>query len=222
MALSEEQLFILRNDLRTLAHIEYEEVENELLDHYATLTEQKMDDGHDFENASSYAWAELGAGAGLNKIHRDYEKNIRKQVSTRHREILKSYFRWPTILSTAVICGLMYWLAAVISPKAIYMIRLLLFLAPGLILLYTFIRKEHRHTDARKLAWEYMNRYANLPIAFMQASNSINILFDSKTRPISFIQSHPTISTGWACVLFIYTLSFFQLYRESFHYKTAR
>ena len=40
--LAANQLQILRIDLKDLAGIEYDDVLNELLDHYATLTEQRM------------------------------------------------------------------------------------------------------------------------------------------------------------------------------------
>lgn len=220
--LTESQLSILRHDLRTLAHIEYEEVENELLDHYATLTEQKMVEGQTFDQASCLAWKDLGEGIGLQQIQEDYEKNVRKQISTRHKEIVKDCFRWPTVLGTLLICGLMYQLAFVLSPRTNYIITQLLFVGPGLILLYAMLNKQHRHADSRKLVWQYLHRHANLPFAFLQLSNLLNAFIEKENKPVSFLQAHPAVATGLACVLLIYTLTFLQLYRERFYYRIAR
>ncbi|RCR70234.1 hypothetical protein [Larkinella punicea] len=219
--LTPHHLTLLRQDLRTLAHIEYQEVENELLDHYAMLTEQKMETGQVFEYASANAWKELGEGIGLQQIQEEFIKNIRKQISSRHLEILKSYFRWPTVIGTLFICGLVYQLSTVLGPKTIYIVTQFLFLSPGLILIYALVRKEHRHTDTRKLAWQYMNSRANIPTAFLQFNNMLPFFLNNEDKPTPFLLMHPSISTGLACVLLIYTLTFMELYRENFSYKTA-
>ena len=99
------QLAQLRADLQQLAQIEYDEVLAELLDHYVTLTEQKMVAGLAFADASNYAWQELGSGNGLTQIQDDWERAIKHQIKTRHIEIVKSYFRWPTIVTALLIAG---------------------------------------------------------------------------------------------------------------------
>jgi len=106
--LTPSQLTVLRQDLHKLAQIEYDAVFAELLDHYATLTEQKMADGQSFEYASAYAWADLGSGEGMQRLQDDYVKAIRQQVAARHKAIVKSYFRWPTIVVTALMAVLVY------------------------------------------------------------------------------------------------------------------
>ncbi|GAB3249042.1 hypothetical protein GCM10027347_05840 [Larkinella harenae] len=220
--LAEYQISVLRHDLRTLAHIEYEEVENELLDHYATLTEQAMANGQTFGQASYEAWVALGEGVGLLQIQEDFVKNVRKQVSDRHKEIVKSYFRWPTIVTTLLICGLLYLLSTVLSPGVLYLIICALFISPGLILLYAVLRRENRHTDSRKLVWQYMNENANLPIFSIHFAKLVDYFVGNKNKPVFFFQEYPAFSAGLACILLIYALTFLQLYQERFYYKIAR
>ncbi|MGM9507909.1 hypothetical protein ACS5NO_09285 [Larkinella sp. GY13] len=214
-------LTLLRQDLRTLAHIEYEEVENELLDHYATLTEQKIEAGQFFEYASANAWAELGAGPGLQQIQEEFVKNINKQVSNRHREIVLSYFRWPTLVGTLLLCGLVYQLADILSTKSIYLLMQGLFLMSGLILLYAVIRKQNRYVDSRKLVWQYIGSRANLSMGFLHLTNMVNALLDEDSKPFLLVKSYPELVMGLICILLIYSVTFLQLYRENFSYKTA-
>jgi hypothetical protein len=219
--LTSSQLTFLRQDLRGLAHIEYDDVENELLDHYATLTEQKLADGQTFQQASAYAWEELGSGPGLLKIQEDYVKNIRKQISTRHLEIMKSYFRWPAIVGTLLICGLMYQLSSLLAPKTIYIIVVLLLFGPSLVLLYAAIRKQNRHNDSRKLAWQYMNSRASIPMAILQGTNGFGMLLRDDAKMSGLLLDHPVVMVGLGCIALVYALTFLQLYRERFYYKVA-
>lgn len=57
MNLTATQLSALRLGLQSLANIEHDEVLDELLDHYAMLTEQKMAEAYAFDEASKWARA---------------------------------------------------------------------------------------------------------------------------------------------------------------------
>ncbi|GAB3897264.1 hypothetical protein GCM10028803_15570 [Larkinella knui] len=219
--LTPHHLTILRHDLRTLAHIEYEEVENELLDHYATLTEQKMEAGQDFEHASAYAWAELGAGPGLNTIQRDYEKNIRKQVSSRHLEILKSYFRWPTVVMTLLIGGLVHKMTPSIPVRFILAGMHITILIPFVIMGISYLKSQDLGNDSRKITWTHLNARAAFFVNIFQASLSLQFQGDGSAK-VLFFQNHAAILSIVESIVIIYLLSFLQLYRENFSYKTAR
>ena len=220
MALSETQLTLLRQDLRTLAHIEYEEVENELLDHYATLTGQKMEAGQVFEYASANAWAELGAGPGLNIIQRDYERNIRKQISSRHLEILKSYFRWPTVLTTFLVAIFIHKTTLFIPTRFILLGIYFVILIPFGILGYSYMKSRELGSDSRKITWTHLNARAAFFVNIFQAS--LGVPFEGEgSAKVHFFQTHAAILTILECVVIIYLLSFVQLYRENFSYKTA-
>ncbi|RRB04531.1 hypothetical protein [Larkinella rosea] len=218
--LTSYQLSRLRYDLRTLAHIEYEEVENELLDHYATLTEQKMAEGHDVEHASSYAWAELGAGPGLNAIQRDFEKNIKKQVSARHLEILKSYFRWPTIVTTVLIGVLIYIVTPFISARTTLIGTYFVVLIPLGILGFSYLKSRELSSSSRKITWAHLNARAVFIVNIFQMLLGLPFQGDSSAR-VHFFQTNLTVVGMLECVIVVYLLSFIQLYRENFRYKTA-
>ncbi|WP_421828960.1 hypothetical protein [Larkinella sp.] len=220
MALSEKQLTILRHDLRTLAHIEYEEVENELLDHYATLTEQKMEVGQVFEYASANAWAELGAGPSLNAIQRNYEKNIRKQISSRHLEILKSYFRWPTVLTTLLIALLIYKITPTISTRSIFVGIHITVLIPFGIMGVCYLKSRKLGSDSRKITWTHLNARVAFFVNILQSSLSLPFQGEGSLK-IHFFQTHTAVLSIVECIVIIYLLSFIQLYRENFSYKTA-
>lgn len=218
--LTSNQLNSLRQDLRTLAHIEYEEVENELLDHYATLTEQKQAEGHDFEHASSYAWAELGAGAGLNAIQRDFEKNIRKQVSTRHLEILKSYFRWPTVMATLLMGVLVYIVIPILADNVLLIILLLSIFIQMAVVQHCYYKNKEVAGTSKKVIWDSLSYRAGILL------NSASFFLNMRSNGVIFGAQGPSqinadIGAILCFVAIIYSISFLQLYRENFRYKTA-
>lgn len=123
MTLTTHQLNTLRHDLVSLATIEYDDVMAELLDHYASLTEQKMANGLAFDEASKWAWLELGSGVGLQKIQDDYEKGIQQQVKDQHLAIIKGYFRWPMLVTTALVGAVAYLTIPFLSSRELLTIR---------------------------------------------------------------------------------------------------
>jgi uncharacterized membrane protein len=214
------QLNSLRYDLRTLAHIEYEEVENELLDHYATLTEQKMDQGNDFEHASSYAWAVLGAGPALNAIQRDFETNIRKQISSRHLEILKNYFRWPTVLTTLLIGGLVSIITPILSENLILIIVLFSVFIQMAVVQYCYYKNKEQTGTSKKIIWESLAYRAGILLnsaSFILSIGSTDVFF--KTQDL--LRMNATVTAILCFVAIIYSMSFIQLYRETFSYKVS-
>ncbi|KAA9355193.1 hypothetical protein [Larkinella humicola] len=218
--LTPHHLTHLRQDFRTLAHIEYEEVENELLDHYATLTEQRMEVGQDFEHASANAWAELGAGPGLNAIQRDYEKNIRKQISSRHLEILKRYFRWPTVLTTLLVGVLVYIVIPVLADDVLVLILLLSAFIQMAVVQYCCYKSKELAGTSKKIIWDSLSYRAGILL------NSAGFFLNMRSTGVIFGAQGPLqINAGIAAILcsiaIIYSMSFIQLYRENFSYKVA-
>jgi hypothetical protein len=112
MTLTSRQLNALRHDLKTLVEIKYDHLRDELLDHYATLTEEKMNAGYVFDDASTAAWIEMGNGEGIQRIQTDYEAVTKRDIRARHWQIVKSLWSWPTIVSTLLIGVLTTYLIA--------------------------------------------------------------------------------------------------------------
>lgn len=213
--LTPDQLALLRQDLIILASIKYDEVMAELLDHYASLTEQHMANGLSFTDASKWAWAEMGSGEGIQQIQTDFEKSISK----RHIAIMKSYFGWPTIITTGLIATLVY----VITPlMPLYMTRTLMksfYLTPLLIILYEYRININKQADRQKIFWLYLTKSSKswylLSILWGFFLNDFN-----HRKSIAWLfQFHSTVGVILYCLSLVYTISFLQLFKENFELK---
>jgi hypothetical protein len=220
--LTPAQLDLLRLDLSGLANIEYDEVMTELLDHYASLTERKMDAGMSFDNATKWAWAELGSGEGLQQIQTDYEKSITAQVRTRHIEILKSYFRWPAFVTTALVGALMYFAAPFITANGMFFVFSVCVLSPIGVLFYGYREHLDQQTDSRKIVWTYLRQMYSLfwNLYYILGLSGVNPLFDVKSKNWLF-QVHSTVGLILCMFSLLYAVSYIQLFKENFSLKIA-
>ncbi|SOD89778.1 hypothetical protein [Spirosoma fluviale] len=220
--LTPTQLDLLRLDLSGLANIEYDEVMTELLDHYASLTERKMALNMSFDDASKWAWAELGSGEGLQQIQTDYEKSIMKQVRVRHFEILKSYFRWPAFVTTALLGTLMYFTAPFISANGMFTVFFVCGLSPLAVLFYGHRKHLDQQTDKRKIVWTYLRESGSFifNLFYVFGINGLDSLFEEKSK-IWLFQVHSTIGLVLCMVVLLYAVSFIQLFKENFSLKLA-
>ncbi len=216
MALTDFELKCLRYDLVELAHIEYTDVLNELLDHYATLTEQEMARGFTFDDASKWAWAELGAGKGLQAIQGNYVDSTRKHLKNRHLNIVKSYFRWPSITVTLLLGVLVYQLLVVMTHTASNVAFAMVLLSPCLALAYTFINGGSEYDNSQKLAWKYLKQHANLPMTLISLANFFGEEYKSDIHPLT-----AALASVFCVAYLLNAVSLFQLSREQFHYKLA-
>ena len=160
--LTTTQLNVLRADLQGLAGIEYDDVLNELLDHYATLTEQRVATGLAFDDASKWAWAELGSGEGLQAVQDDYVKNIQQQVRLQHLTILKSYFRWPTFVVTALVAALVHVTVPLLPEDAVVVSFWVLAVMPIGINMWGHRKSAERLSGSGPIVFEYMKRNSGL------------------------------------------------------------
>ncbi len=212
MNLTSSQLNALRLDLQQLANIEYNDVLSELLDHYATLTEQKMETGLSFSDASKWAWAELGSGEGLQAIQDDYVKNIQRQIGSRHIDIVKSYFRWPTFVTTALVGILVYLTVPLMSADILTVGFCLLALTPIGITIWGYRQSVDQHGSSGPIVFKYMQRRGGLSVHLIQ-------VFYVYEKPSIYLQTHTTALVIFCLLLLLYTISFMQLFRDHFAYK---
>ena len=221
--LTPSQLRYLRCDLLDLANIKYDEVMAELLDHYASLTEQKMINGMSFDQASKWSWAELGSGKGIQSIQDDYVRNIKRQIRSQHLLILKSYFRWPTIITTALIGLLVYLMVPVLPARTVLIGSFCISAVPSLFLLSGYWNGYHQSTGSQNLVWKYVERNGLIPVNLFQiALNFSDSIGDSSsTTTQAFLQTHTGILVTACLFSLLYSISFVQLYRYSYTYKPA-
>ena len=223
MELTPNQLKSLRFDLEDLAHIEYDDVLAELLDHYASLTEYKMTTGLSFDDASKWAWTELGSGKGIQSIQNDYTKNIKQHIRSQHLLVLKNYFRWPTIITT-LLAGLLVYMSVPLLPgRTVIMVSFCIGIIPLLFLLSGYWNGYHRSGGTKKIVWKYIEYKGLLPANLFQiALNFSNVFIDGDSGTTrGFLQSHTSVSVIICLLFLLYSLSFVQLYRHRYVYKTA-
>lgn len=221
MALTPLQLKSLRYDLVELAEIKYDDVVDELLDHYASLTEQKMATGLAFEDASKCAWTQLGGHRGIKHIQASSVKAIKQQISAQHMAILKSYFRWPTLLTTVLVGLLAYVVVPLVPVKALILSTFFIGLIPYLFIIRGYYYGFNKQTDTSKLVWEYMLHKGGLAVTFIQLGLNLpkGFLENAPQETRTFLQTYPTVSVLICLFLLLYTASFIQLFKHQYKHK---
>lgn len=221
MALTPFQLKYLRYNLIGPGDIKYDDVVDELLDHYASLTEQKMATGLSFEEAGRQAWAELGAAKGVQKIQTSFIEAIGQQIKTQHFTILKSYFRWPTLVTTILVGLLVYVVVPQIPVRRLILGTLLIGLIPYLFILRGYYYGFHKQTNTGKLVWEYLLSKCGLAVYLINLSLNIpkGFIENAPESTRTFLQTYPTVSVLICLLLLLYTTSFIQLFQHQYKHK---
>ncbi len=219
MLLATDQLTYLRTDLQRLADIKYDPVLNELLDHYATLTEQHMDTGISFEEASKWAWNDLGQGEGIQQIQDDYIANVHQQIRSRHLTIIKSYFRWPAFLTTSLVGVLVYLVVPLIPFGYVVTLLYAVILFPSAVMSWLERKLKNEPTSQQALVFENAAKYRNqhVNVVIFVSNFLITSVGDESRR---FLQIHSTITIVVCVLLLLYAISFVQLLNERFDFRT--
>ncbi|MVM35852.1 hypothetical protein GO755_37900 [Spirosoma sp. HMF4905] len=225
--LTSEQLRLLRHDLLHLANISYSEVMDELLDHYASLTEKWMREDYSFDEASRKAWNELGNGRGILHIQERYKKLLLHQLQLQHWSIVRRYFRWPTLITTLLVGTLAYltvraWPSSILS--ALFFVCVfapyLLFIPSELRLFWQKqIQKRALLTSLRREVVYRQARYGNYLYLFVIQLPIlvISLFFDgtnSRTSRPYLFEWHTALSAALAFVAIMYTLTYLELYTK--------
>lgn len=217
MSLTENQLQTLRTDLHQLANIEYSDVMTELLDHYASLTEERMATGLPFTEASKWAWTDLGSGKGLQAIQADFIKTTQQHVRHQHWSIAKSYFRWPILLITILTGALLHLMVPMIPAKGILLLLFVIGVIPGLVIQFTSAPDVNGLADTSKILRDYLRKQAVMLVSLSQFwFNGSAVLFGNNSARFAFLDTHSNLSTVVLLLLLLYVASFSQLLYRHF------
>lgn len=128
----------LQSIIQTLkaSGIKYHEVYEELLDHYATAIEGKIEQGQAFDEALHEVHQEFGARRGVKQIQECYYKQIWNHYRLMQWQHFKQLFRWPQMISSLIIGILVYFIANLLQDTKI--IKLSVFLIALLPLFMAF------------------------------------------------------------------------------------
>lgn len=217
MPLTTQQLAVLRHELTTQVLFDYDHLRDELLDHYATLTEEYIAHNLLFQAARTAAWQAMGGARGIQKIQNDYEAVTNQQIRARYKVITKRLLRWPTVVITLLTATLFSYLQFVLPPLPSKLLSFLLIISPLLVMLTAWIPYHRRGDSRQKLVWRYIVHTASWPVGLI---NVVNLF---RVRPELSSSVFGTIS--WVSLLVLAVLNLFiavslvQLTREHFSFK---
>jgi cation transport ATPase len=223
--------------------IKYQDLYEELLDHYITAIEDRMANGQNFREAfgevhsgfenyklylGSFSYFDARkfttvqkANFGLARLQSEYEDKLSKEISKRHWEIMKSYFRWPTVI-TALSVGFLTFQVAHLVPRNIFIwmmfacsfFPLLLILPESIRNLKQYLLKNRQFVNTLKTNAIVGRMFLSI-IVFSCFLNTIH--FSKGFFEYNLLEQNPIpIITSLSCFYIAYSLSFYQLYRERF------
>ncbi len=172
-----------------------------------------MDQGYSFEDASGWAWAELGSGVGLHAVQDDYVMNIERQVRSRHFGIVRSYFRWPTFVTTALIGVLVYLMVPLLPADVVTVGFWFLALVPTAITMWGYRKSIDQSSGSGRITFQYMGRRMG---GLLLNAGTVFFIFD---KPKAYLQTHTTVLVLVCLLSLLYLISFVQLFREKFIYN---
>ena len=216
--LTTDQLNFLKGHLNSI-NIKYEETFNEFLDHYATLTEQKIAEGVHFHDAWRLSLETMGGADKLRYLEEKSVEQWREQLSRRHWQIIRNCFRWPAIVSTVLVGVLVYQLLSMIGLRYF---RLLTYGFIGLPMIYFLL---FQYLPTLVAYWQgKRSRIHSLKDAIVAPNLNIiafllcigNVLKDglNETFTQTYSQLYQAFYLSLGFFLVIYSFSLFQLYQE--------
>lgn len=244
MKLTTEQLDLISKEIIT-GGIKYQDLYEELLDHYITAIEDRIKLGTGFEEALR----EVHSGFekhhypvsflyyydnrrfktvqkpnyGLVKLQDEYKERLNKEISKRHWQIIRNYFRWPMLLTTLFV-GLLTFQFSSLVPRHYFAWAMTSFVLFPLFMvlpqagkqLWNYFGGKHKFVNSLKTN----AIYSRLGLLFAFVSVTLNLptaFFDYHI----FKQGSPVVIACLLCFYIAYSLSFYQLYRERFKVHAA-
>ncbi len=235
--LSKEELDYVRDAIIKTSRVKYQDFYEEIYDHYLTSIETQMAEGKDFEAAfvqihGSFLHCEYTvklAGNhttyyGLEALEMEYLQDMESRIKKRHWQILKSYFRWPTIITTFLVGVLAYLFTDFIAynpklfPRTILSIAFIPFIIGAWYYVRIFIDKQLKKRELILSAkGQLIGMKAVLISNLIQIMNIPRHFFDFNI----FTQSSIPVLASIMFAFLIYLSSYWQLYREQYDVKVA-
>lgn len=133
--------------------LKYQEVYEELVDHYTTAVEMKIQDGKSFEQALEEVHKDFGGNKGVKHIEERFNSQMFRFYRNLHLKNIGNNFRWPQTLVTLIIGGLVYALSYLLQGNILLFYGLsILALVPFALSLYYFFKLRREATYSRKTA----------------------------------------------------------------------
>lgn len=247
MKLTTEQVNLISKEI-IKGGIKYQDLYEELLDHYILAIEDRMSQGKSFDEAFGEVHSEfvnyksfLGsfsyfdarkfttvqkANFGLARLQSEYEEKLTQEISKRHWQIMKNYFRWPTVI-TALSVGFLTFQFAHLVPRNIFIwmmfacsfFPLLLILPESIRNLKQYLLKNRQFVNTLKTNTIVGRMFLSITV-FSCVLNTIH--FSKGFFEYNLLEQNPIpIITSLSCFYITYSFSFYQLYHERFKVNRA-
>lgn len=246
MKLTTEQLDLISKEI-IQGGIKYQDLYEELLDHYITAIEDRMANGMAFGEAFgevnisfvNYRPALIERyyydvrslkkvtqySSGLSRLQKDYERNLKGEIKKRHWQIMGNYFRWPTVVTSLLVGALTFQFAYLVSSKTLFGFFVILAFAPILFLLPStylhcigYLKKERKFINSLK--WTAIGAQATFALSLFNCFVFVPRAVGIELKAFSPQVQVATVAT-LICFYLAYSLSFYQLYKERFKVKTT-
>lgn len=209
-------------DTLKAAGLKYQEVYEELIDHYSTAIDVKTEEGKSFEEALKEVHTDFGGNKGIKHIEERYNKQLFRFYRNLHLKNIGNHFRWPQALGTLIIGGLVYYLSHLLQGNIFLLYGLsLLALLPFAISIYYFFRLRKEANYTKKTA------KGNMLIGISgYALNFLNLLifvprvFLNQTTGKEILLYYPAFVAVVITLYLIYLLSFIKTL-EQVPFKTT-
>jgi hypothetical protein len=238
MKLTTEQVDLISKEIIE-GGIKYQDLYEELLDHYILAIEDRISHGQTFGEAFEEVhtdfinykrplsvWDRYDSGGkpkfGLVKLQDEYQDNLTEEISKKHWQIMKNYFRWPTIV-TSLLVGLLTFQFAYLVPRQYFkwVIAICVF-APIFLVLPQFIYALWLYISRRRRFFISLKGHAiNLRLTFILGIGQMVFRVPFSDNYSILKQGPLSLVAAITCFYIAYSLSFYQLYRERFKVNRA-
>ncbi len=239
MKLTTEQLDLISKEIIE-GGIKYQDLYEELLDHYILAIEERMSQRLTFGEAfgevhSDFVnykrplrvwdhynvWHHDGSGKpeyGLGKLQAEYEESLSGEITKRHWQIMKDYFRWPTIVTTLLVGLLTFQFAYLVPREYFQWFFSACVFAPVLIVLPQTIQGIKQYFSKKRKFLNSLKSTAIISrISFVMVLGYWTVRLPSFLNDYNILKEGPlSLIAAITCFYIAYSLSFYQLYRERF------
>ena len=218
--------------------IKYQDLYEELFDHYASAIENRDQATQTFDEAlaqvhlgfmnykrPAHVWDHYSVWGfepeyGLERLQFEYKQNLNSELTSRQWKIVKSYFRWPTIVSLFLIGILSYQMAHSLPRLWLLGTLFAAVFFPLLVLLphlfregWRFVKKQRKFRNSLKGTVIYQ-RAGSLAGLF-------NLYLQFDMFRVAFNSSNTALITVLLFGYLVFSASFWQLYRERYTFTLA-
>lgn len=243
MKLTTEQVELISKEI-IQGGLKYQDLYEELLDHYITAIEDRMASGMAFGEAfgevhSDFVnykcpvsvWDRYDIGGkplfGLVKLQAEYEESLTGEIKKRHWQIMGNYFRWPTVVTSLLVGALTFQFAYLVPKKYFMAAMFIIAFSPILVVLPQSIKRYIEYYISKKGKFAmYLkeNAVAGRTVFCISLANLIISTFNFSEHLFDYDLRAAVPVYIWAmilCFYLAYSLSFYQLYKERFKVKTT-